>query len=343
VGLGLVRAGDPDDGERWSHGGFTGNFHSSAPYFPRHEVTVAVAVNDAGDISAIEQGLVDVLLDHAAVADPSAPRGFCNYDIYVARPDGTRRTRLTSDPGLDGSTVAWSPEGDRLAFSSTRTGNPEIFVMDSNGSSQENLTEHPANDGAASWSPDGRKIAFHSDRRGDNDIYVMDEDGSDVELLTSNPGDDITPAWSPDGSMIAFASGPTPQAHDIYVMRADGGAPRRVAGEDTDEWWPTWSPDGSRIAFVPDRRVVGGGGIEILRLRRFTSSALDVEVDGPSFPAWSSDGRLALVDFVGDLWTVRPDGSDLRRVTRTGEREFQPAWSPDGRWLGFPAERWVER
>lgn len=341
VGLGLVRAGSPELGERWSHGGFTGNFHSSAPYYPRFGVMVAVVVNDGGDIGPIEEALSEAILDDAEVVDPRAGTGFCNYDIYVTRNDGDRRTRLTRHPGLDGSTVAWSPGGNRLAFGTTRTGDPEIFVMSSDGTRQRNITRHPADDVGASWSPGGDRIAFHSNRDGTNDIYVMNADGSGVVQLTQGPSDDVIPSWSLDGSEIAYASGEGDD-HDIYVMNADGSDERRLVAGDDDQWWPTWAPGGRRIAFVADRKAVGGGGINVVDVVTRALSVVDVPVDGPNFPSWGPDGRLALVDLPGEIWTVSPDGSALRRITETAEREFQPAWSPDGRWLAFPGERWVE-
>ena len=78
----------------------------------------------------------------------------------------------------DVQTPAWSPDGRKLAFVSRRDGNSEIYVMNADGSAQENLTRQPANDSQPSWSPDGRKIAFVSRRDGNSEIYVMNADGS---------------------------------------------------------------------------------------------------------------------------------------------------------------------
>nr|QEO74157.1 beta-lactamase [uncultured bacterium] len=343
VGLGLVRTGTPEWGESWSHGGFTGSFHSSVVYYPRYDLTVAVAMNDGGDTGGLEGALREAAAEEAPVANPEAGTGFCNFDVYVMDRAGGERRRLTDDPAVDGGAISWAPDSRRMVFGSGRTGNADIFVMDAGGAGQVNLTLHPADDVAPSWSPDGRTIAFHSDRGGSNDIYVMDADGSDVRPVTRGPADDIVPAWSPDGSKIAYASGPATDDHDIWIVNADGSHRRRLTRADSDEWWPSWSPDGSRIAFSSDRRVVGGGGIAIVDVETRRVSVLELAVDGPNFPAWSSAGSIALVDFSGDIWTVAPDGLGLRRLTATGEREFQPGWSPDGRRLAFPAARWVDR
>ena len=87
--------------------------------------------------------------------------------------------------------------GKKIAFTSNRDGNYEIYVMNSDGSEQINLTNNPADDGYTSWSPDGKKIAFTSARDGNNEIYVMNEDGSEQIRLTDNPADDGYPAFQP--------------------------------------------------------------------------------------------------------------------------------------------------
>ena len=107
-------------------------------------------------------------------------------------------------------------DGKRIAFVSDRDGNPEIYVMDTDGGNLQNLTDNPAVDHSPSWSPDGKRIAFVSDRDGNpNEIYVMDTDGGNLQNLTNNPADDDGPSWSPDGKHIAFVS-------DRDVMNANG-------------------------------------------------------------------------------------------------------------------------
>ncbi len=110
---------------------------------------------------------------------------------------GGDATRLTESSGLD-AFPAWSPDGEKIAFTSGRDGNPEIYVMNADGSGQTNITNNPAQDsiqGDFSWSPDGTKILFHTDRDGNVEVYVTDADGSNVVNLTNHPAMDLAAVW----------------------------------------------------------------------------------------------------------------------------------------------------
>ena len=115
------------------------------------------------------------------------PSGGCcpssSSDIYVMNADGSGSRRLTHKAGYN-SAPAWSPDGRRIVFQSTRDGNREIYVVNGDGSGKRNLTRHPAQDGRPSWSPDGRRIAFVSNRDGRLDAHVMNADGSGQRSLT---------------------------------------------------------------------------------------------------------------------------------------------------------------
>ena len=121
------------------------------------------------------------------------------------------------------------PDGQLIAFSSTRNGDLDIYVMNADGSGVRQLTDNPGLDGSPAWSPGGGLIAFTSERDGDSDIYVMNADGSGVTRLTEHPGDDWGPDWSPDGQLIAFTSDPRRRLRYIRHER------RRIGfGDKTD-------------------------------------------------------------------------------------------------------------
>ncbi len=155
------------------------------------------------------------------------------------QPDRRRRLGSEIEP-------AWSPDGSRIAFTSDRDGDAEVFVMNADGTHQAQLTENDEWDGAAAWSPDGSRIAFKSDRDGNDEVYVMNADGAGQTRLTVNPGTDSAPAWSPDGTRIAFESDRDENV-DLYVMNADGSGQARLT---TD------------AAYRRDARVVGVTAVE---------------------------------------------------------------------------------
>jgi len=104
-------------------------------------------------------------------------------DIYVMNADGSGTRKLTHN-ARNNAEPAWSPDGRKIAFRSTRNGNRDIYVMNADGSGKRNLTRHPARDGSPSWSPDGRRIAFVSNRDGRLEAHVMNADGSGQRSLT---------------------------------------------------------------------------------------------------------------------------------------------------------------
>ncbi len=172
-----------------------------------------------------------------------------NGDIWVMNADATGHVNLTNNAAYEGF-PKWSPDGQKLAFSSDRDGNNEVYTMNGDGSNQVNLTKNPAYDAGSSWSPDGSKILFTSERDGNAELYFMDSDGSNPTNLSNNPAGDALGVYSHDGLRIAFVSGRDQVADRIYVMTSDGSSllldvPNAPAGG-----LPSWSPDDGHIAFT---------------------------------------------------------------------------------------------
>lgn len=167
-------------------------------------------------------------------------------DIYAINLDGSNQVRLTNDPG-DDLGPKWSPDGSRIAFSSSRDGDEEIYVMNADGSNPRRLTHNPGLDQQPDWSPDATRIAFTSDRDANpdvdgRDIYVMNAaDGLGLLRLTDDPAGDYGPAWSPDGARIAFGS--VRNGFGLFVMHADGSGVVRLRAGFVGT--PSWSSVGT--------------------------------------------------------------------------------------------------
>jgi Tol biopolymer transport system component len=238
-----------------------------------------------------------------------------------------------------------------IAFTSSRDGNDEIYVMDPDGTGQTRLTDNPADDYAPAWSPDRSKIAFTSERDGNREIYVMNADGTGQTRLTNNPADDTYPDWSPDGSKMAFTS--DREGNDeIYVMNADGTGQINLTNDPADEdSQPTWSPDGSKIAFSwwganAEIYVMDSDGTDWTRL---TYNSVD-----DTWPAWSPDGSKIAFTSHGwypfgksEIFVMNADGTGQTQLTNTvvegwttteWRSAWEPAWSPGGSKIAFTSD-----
>jgi len=187
----------------------------------------------------------------------------------------------------------------KIAFSSDRDGNWEIYVIDDYGGNPRNLTRNPADDRHPSWSPDGKRIVFQSNREDGRNwqLYIMNADGSNPHPLTTNLfrpfKEHKQPSWHPDGGRIALISHDSP-GWNVYVMDIESKELKRLTNlEPDDAYNPRWSPDGKRIVF---ERGIGGVGIEI--------------------------------------WMLDIESGDLTRLTKipanTHMLYLRPVWSPKG-------------
>jgi Tol biopolymer transport system component len=287
-------------------------------------------------------GAVVSLQGYNPVRDPlsdlvaSAPRDAS--EIWSMATDGSAQTRLLAvhDVGVDYSLPAWSPGGDRIAFTKW---------TNASGSA----TNVRAEDQTAS-------------------IWLMAADGTNPQLVVDgDPGQAWIPAWSPDGQWIAYtlnpAAGavaePQPQPNsapgtigppsgtpgsEIWLVHPDGTGARRITDAAQDALAATWSPDGRSIAFIAG--ASGGTDVHVasvIETGLADDRALAADPANDWGPAWSPDGlRIAFTSNRSgndEIWTVGLDGSGLAPLTDDPGGDWVPAWSPDGTRIAFVSDR----
>ncbi|HEV7905067.1 MAG TPA: S8 family serine peptidase [Pyrinomonadaceae bacterium] len=316
-------------------------------YAPGVDIVSASSVDDAS--TAIRSGTSSAA---PFVAGSAARYLSANPGESIAAV--SRAITANATPGKVSNAGAGTPNlvlfkpNSKVAFSSQRDGNWEIYVMDPDGSNQTNVTLNVARETTPVWSPDGRKIAFTSDRASGGDIYVVNTDGSGLTRLTASPASGGSPTWSPDSKRIAFSSGRDGNG-EVYVMNADGTNQVNLTRSALDEFDPVWSPNGQKIAFRSRRD--GSNKIYVMNADGTNPVRLINNMREENTPVWSPDSQklafdsyyMSLTDGMEylEVWVVNSNGTGATNLTPlNASGDYQPDWSPDGKKLAISSSRY---
>jgi hypothetical protein len=278
--------------------------------------------------------------------------GNTRWELYALRGDGSQeqKVELTLPAASEGEETAglallevydaaFSFDGNQIAgtarISRGSIESEEVFIAPASGGEIRLVTsvQAPSIENV-SWSPDGQQLVYASNGDGDYDIYIVPVAGGEPVMLTNNDAEDRDPAWSPKGDVIVFASDlQSPSELEIWRITPQGQGLKRMTDAEYSSFAPAWSPDGESIAFLSNRRqntdlyvmTADGTGERALIVRDVPREERD--------PAWSPDSEWISFSSnregpIFDLYMIRPDGSDLRRVTeREGDTRYV-VWHP---------------
>jgi len=196
------------------------------------------------------------------------------------------------------------------------------------------------------WSPDGKKIAYIGFENDGNNIFITTDTGGVSQQLTHLSSSLIwTPSWSPDGKYVAFSAimHGGPGGAKILTVPSAGGNIEQITPDSLTVQGCDWSPNGKQIVFDSASPHYDAVSLWIINLAynhliRFATKRL---YEG--WPKYSPDGTriafesLSVIGGDNHVWTVAPDGSDARQITKN-EGQY-PSWSPDGKWISFSSYR----
>ena len=202
-----------------------------------------------------------------------------DFDIFMADKKGKQKRQLTHTKGYDAEATV-SPKGDKIVFTSTRSGDLELWTMDIDGKNQTQITNQLGYDGGAFFSPDGKRIVYRASHPSSDseiieykallakglvaptnmEIYTCNVDGSDVRKITNLGKANWAPYFHPKGNKIIFSSnhhGERGYNFQLFMINIDGTDLEQITTESQFNAFPMFSPDGTQLIFSSNRNNHG--------------------------------------------------------------------------------------
>lgn len=225
---------------------------------------------------ASTHGKVDTCL-----ADPDKSKGYLwgvynSYEIYIADLHGNILQQLTNNNYYDAEGVV-SPKGDKILFTSDRSGDLELWTMNLDGTDPKQITNGLGYDGGAFYSPDGSKIVFRASRPKTPEaikeykdllaqgfvkptameLFICNADGSDLKQITQLGGANWAPFFHPSGKKIIFSSNHVTQRipFNLFMINIDGSGLEQITYDTIFDSFAMFSPDGKKLIFASNRHA----------------------------------------------------------------------------------------
>jgi Tol biopolymer transport system component len=250
----------------------TGLGRTTCSYFMPGDRTVIYASTHLGDENCPKE---PAKREDGAYVWPIYP----DFDIFVADLNGNIINQLTNEPGYDAEATV-SPKGNKIVFTSDRTGDLELYTMNIDGSNVQQITFELGYDGGAFFSPDGTKLIFRSSRPESNEeileynqllseglvkptemeLFICNTDGSDLTQITNLGNANWAPFFHPSGNKVIFSSNHKSEKgfpFNLFMINIDGSNLEQITFDGVFDAFPMFSYDGKKLVFSSNRNNGG--------------------------------------------------------------------------------------
>lgn len=259
------------------------------------------------------------------VAFISAKTG--NKELYAMDIDGANVYALTNDQRIS-SGPAWSKDGRSVAYTSYKSGYPDVYVVKlanqlGGQNTRTRVAFFPGTNSGPSFSPDGNRLALMLSKDGNPEIYTIPTMGGAATRVTKTRGTETSPCWSPDGTRLVYTSDERGSVQ-LFITPASGGAAERLVTNSTYSAEPDWSPDGSKIAYTARM----GGKLQVCVYDLNTKQVMQVTTEGGEDPSWTRNSRHLVFSNAGALYILDSVTRQFVRLENNLTGCSEPATSP---------------